>query len=184
MLWRPWATAIHFVAYRVHEEGTNWDKQIFQINTTRSNTFNAVNVLIFEQSWPVAGRWVRAQELDTGASPPTPSDDTPVLKWEKHRHKIQRKENTPCCAEHNSPTSFHSQPDDVWGYILFIKGADWGEQLSKSATAFGPWQCDDKGQYVVLWRVRSTSQLGTTDTSQVWWRTLIYCTPSINAPFM
>jgi hypothetical protein len=162
VLRRPWGTAIHFAAYRVHEEGTNRDKLIFQIFNTTRNTFNAVNVLIFEHSWPVAGRWERAQELDTGASPPTPSDDTPVLKWQKHRHKKQRKENTPCCAEHNSPTSFHSQPDDVWGYILFIKGADWGEQLSKWATAFGPWECDVKGHYV---RVRRTSQLGSTDTS-------------------
>jgi hypothetical protein len=44
---------MHFVAYRVHVEGTNRGKYIFQIESFSMiyNKFNAENVLIFKYSF-------------------------------------------------------------------------------------------------------------------------------------
>lgn len=57
--------------------------------------------------------------------PPMPSFVSPVLK-----SQIQV---APGRTEHNSPTSFHSDPDDVRGYILFINALDWFAQANNSS---------------------------------------------------
>lgn len=54
------------------------------------------------------------------------------LYW-NHSYKLHREENTLCWTEHNSPTSFHSDSDDVRGYILLINALDWCAQANNSS---------------------------------------------------